>query len=96
MLMLVGRKYQEAWSFLLHVFHSFIGYRIMTCDSSMRETLQTTHGVELMLIVPGCCMCCPVAPACAIQHCIVCRVLVTAESFEDVQSSSCGSAVLKA
>ena len=96
MLMLVSRKYQEAWSFLLHFFLSVIGYRIMTWGSSMRETLQTTYGVELMLIVPGCCMCCPVAPVCATQRCIMWRVLVTAGSFEHAQSSSCGIAVLTA
>lgn len=92
----VSRKYQEAWSFLLHFFHSFIGYRIMTWGSSIKENLQATYRVEPMLVVPGCCTCCPVAPACATQHCITCRVLVTAESFEHAYSPSCGIAALTA
>lgn len=48
-LMLVSRKYQEALSFLLHFYNSFIRfwpgffYWIMTWGRSMRDSLQTTQ-----------------------------------------------------
>lgn len=54
----------------------------MTWGSSMSEILQTAYRVELMLIVPGCFLCCPVAPVCSTLRCIMSRMLLTAESSD--------------